>query len=66
MSYLRIIYSYECVALTPRSIFNNDNTEAEYTVKPVCNGQSKKRSQIGFQDLLSLNAGQKYCSFDLH
>ena len=30
------------------------------TVKPVLRGHSK-RSKIGFQDRLSLNAGQKYC-----
>ena len=34
---------------------------AKYTVKPVLNGHSKRRSKIGFQDQLSLNAGQKYC-----
>ena len=31
-----------------------------YTVKPVLSGHSK-RPKIGFQDHLSLNAGQKYC-----
>ena len=31
------------------------------TVKPVHNNHSQKRSKIGFQDLLSHNAGQKYC-----
>ena len=31
------------------------------TVKPVLSGHSKRRSKIGFQDGLSLNAGQKYC-----
>ena len=31
------------------------------TVKTVQNGHSQKRPQIGFQDQLSLNAGQKYC-----
>ena len=46
------------------------------TVKPVLIGHSKRRPKIGFQDQLSLNAGQKYCrmlqggafcnSFDLH
>ena len=30
------------------------------TVKPVLSGHSKK-TKIGFQDRLSLNAGQKYC-----
>ena len=30
------------------------------TVKPVSNGHSKK-AKIGFQDQLSLSAGQKYC-----
>ena len=31
------------------------------TVKPVLSGHSKRRPNIGFQDRLSLNAGQKYC-----
>ena len=31
------------------------------TVKPVLSGHSKRRRKIGFQDRLSLNAGQKYC-----
>ena len=31
------------------------------TVKPVLSSHSKRRSKIGFQDLLSLNAGRKYC-----
>ena len=30
------------------------------TVKPVLSGHSKR--SLGFQDRLSLNAGQKYCS----
>ena len=33
----------------------------ETTVKPVLSGHSKRRSKTGFQDRLSLNAGQKYC-----
>ena len=43
----------------------------QQTVKPVYNGRPKKR-KIGFQDQLSLNAGQKYGTkgkthtFDLH
>ena len=32
-----------------------------FTVKPVLSGHSKRRPKIGFQDRLSLNAGQKYC-----
>ena len=32
-----------------------------YTLKPVLSGHSKRRPKIGFQDLLSLNAGQRYC-----
>ena len=32
-----------------------------YTVKPVLSGHLKTRPKIGFQDQLSLNAGQKYC-----
>ena len=31
------------------------------TVKPVLSGHLKRRTKIGFQDRLSLNAGQKYC-----
>ena len=31
------------------------------TVKPVLSVHSKRRPKIGFQDRLSLNAGQKYC-----
>ena len=30
------------------------------TVKPVLSGHSKRRQKIGFQDRLSLNAGEKY------
>ena len=32
-----------------------------FTVKPVLSRHSKRRQKIGFQDRLSLNAGQKYC-----
>ena len=32
-----------------------------HTVKPVLRGHSKRRPKIGFQDLLLLHAGQKYC-----
>ena len=31
------------------------------TVKPVLSGHSKQTPKIGFEDPLSLNAGQKYC-----
>ena len=31
------------------------------TVKPVIRGHSKRRPKIGFQDWISLTAGQKYC-----
>ena len=31
------------------------------TVKPVLSGHSKITPKIGFQDRLSLNAGQTYC-----
>ena len=31
------------------------------TVKPILSGHLKRRPKIGFQDRLSLNAGQKYC-----
>ena len=38
------------------------NSEASNgTVKPVIKRPLSKRPQIGFQDKLSLNAGQKYC-----
>ena len=32
-----------------------------YTVKPVLSGHPKRRPNIGFQDQLLLNEGQKYC-----
>ena len=32
-----------------------------FTIKPVLSGHSNRRPKIGFQDRLSLNAGQKYC-----
>ena len=31
------------------------------TVKPVLSGHSKRRPKLGFQERLSLTAGQKYC-----
>ena len=31
------------------------------TVKSVLSGHSKKKTEIDFEDGLSLNAGQKYC-----
>ena len=39
-------------------------TTTENTVKAVLSNHSKvkKKTKIGFQDWLSLNAGQKYCS----
>ena len=37
-----------------------NNLSKQYTLKAVLSGHSK-RSNIGFQDRLSLNAGQKYC-----
>ena len=40
---------------------HNSSVELEHTVKPVLSGHSKRRPKIGFQDRLSLNAGQKYC-----
>ena len=33
-------------------------------VKPVISGHPKKKTKIGFQDQLSLNAGQKYCRME--
>ena len=38
-----------------------EEREGDRTVKPGLNGHSKK-TEIDFQDQLSLNAGQKYCS----
>ena len=35
---------------------------SRYTVKPVLSGHSRTRPKIVFQDRLSLNAGQKYCT----
>ena len=35
--------------------------KVEKTVKPVLNSHLKRRPKVGFQDRLSLNAGQKYC-----
>ena len=35
--------------------------DAFLTVKPALSGHSKRRPEIGFQDRLSLNVGQKYC-----
>ena len=32
-----------------------------HTVKPVLSNHSKRRTKIGFQDQLALNAGQKCC-----
>ena len=32
-----------------------------FTVKPVLSGHANRRPKFGFQDQLSLNAGQKYC-----
>ena len=37
------------------------DSEKQNTVKPVLSGHSKRCPKIGFQDRLSLNAGQKYC-----
>ena len=37
------------------------NEKGSGTVKPVLSGHSKRRTKIGFQDRLSLNAGLKYC-----
>ena len=31
------------------------------SIKPVLSGHSKRRPKVGFQDRLSLNAGQEYC-----
>ena len=39
----------------------NTPTKKANTVKHVLSGHSKRRPKIGFQDRLSINAGQKYC-----
>ena len=41
--------------------FDTINYELSITVKPVISGHSKRRPEIGFQDRLLLNVGQKYC-----
>ena len=43
------------------SAINTGLNCSECTVKPVLSGRLKKTPKIGFQDQLSLNAGQKYC-----
>ena len=43
-----------------QTILNLRCTHMPITLKPVLNGHSQKE-QIGFQDQLSFNAGQKYC-----
>ena len=45
------------------SMFGTDisgGAQTEYS-KPILSGHSKRRPKIGFQDIVSLNAGQKYC-----
>ena len=42
-------------------MLNITEHEISSTVKPVLSGHSKRRQNIGFQDRLSLNVGQKYC-----
>ena len=37
-----------------------DASHLSETVKPVLSDHSKRRPKIGFQDGISLNAGQKY------
>ena len=39
----------------------NHNSKILYTVKPIVSHHSKRRPKVGFQDQLSLYAGQKYC-----
>ena len=38
-----------------------ENLDSLYSVKPVLSGHSKRISNIGFQEQLSVNIGQKYC-----
>ena len=45
------------IILLPYNNFGRDHS----TVKPVLSGHSKRRLKIGFQDQLSLYAGQNYC-----
>ena len=42
---------------------NRTGTAAHYTVKSALSGYSIRRPKIGFQDQLSLNAGQKNAEF---
>ena len=45
------------------SLFRTFTASTQYvsTVNPALSGHSKRRPKNGFQDRLSLNAGQKYC-----
>ena len=61
-----VLHSCVMVLLKSGTIFPKLHAKAAhhvlpYTVKPALSGHSKRRPKIGFQDRLSLNAGQKYC-----
>ena len=51
-----------CIVLyTPLSHLKVMDLECRPTVESVLSGMSKKKTKIGFQDRILLNAGQKYC-----
>ena len=47
--------------LKVRCLYQLKFSKISCTVKPILSGHYKRRPKIGFQDRLSLNAGQKYC-----
>ena len=47
-----------------REYHHSSSSDIGTTVKPVLSGHSKNMTKIGFQDRLSLNAGQKYCRME--
>ena len=70
--------SFSCFSNDPDFLYEQgvmENPGCKVTVKPVLSDQPKMRPKIGFQDQLSLNAGQSiaecslgaFCNtFDLH
>ena len=65
MYYLSHLYFYrELDSLHAKLVDSEgklDTLRKVRTVKPVLSCHSKRTQKIGFQDRLSLNAGQKYC-----
>ena len=55
--------SYQCIQVVEKTVnsYYKGKKKYVYTVKPAISGHSKRRPKIGFQERLSLNAGQKYC-----